>query len=519
MCDICPLKWLCLVLLSVCVHSRDVELDPVRDQIELFRERNEKTTVTMTTSSGAPVERRDTSTLNRKLIYNNFFMDSITHVIRERIPERTIHAKGAGAFGYFEVTHNVEQYTKADFLNGIGKRTPVAVRFSPTVIERGGSDLFRGTRGFAVKFYTKEGNFDFVGFSTPMFFLKDPVLFPTCIRSQRKNPATAVRDSNVLWDFMTLYPESISTILTTLGDEGIPKGYRHMNGFSIHTYQLQNKFGDIYFARLHFISDIGKASITTEEARIFEGTDPDVFTRDLYEAIACGKKVSWTFSIQVMSLKQALNLSIDVFDLTLEIPEDLVPLVPVGRLVLDRNPLNQFAEVEQLAFCPCNLVPGIDGAPDKTFEARSFVYRDAHLYRLGPNFNNIKVNCPFYAHTYNRDGHAPVRDNEKDSPNYYENSFNGPVAYNDTYRADLIDIFEGKSNNFAQTARIYQNMSKGEKDRVISNIMDTLVPALPSLHIRAVKTFKEIDPELGGRIEKALKEYKREAACTLPFEK
>ncbi|XP_038222678.1 catalase-like [Zerene cesonia] len=472
----------------------------------------------MTTSNGAPVERRDTSTLNRRLIYNNYFMDSLSHVTRERIQERTIHSKGAGAFGYFEVTHNVAQYTKAEFLNGVGKKTPVAVRFSPTAIERGGSDLSRGVRGFAVKFYTKEGNFDVVGLSTPMFFLKDPILFTACIRSQRRNPSTAIRDSNMLWDFMTLHPESMSALLITLGDEGIPKGYRHMHGHSIHTYQFQNKVGEIYFARLHFKPDIGKASITTKEARIFDGTDPDVFTRDLYEAIACGERVSWTFSMQVMSLKQALNVSIDVFDLTLEIPEDEVPLVPVGRLVLNRNPENHFAEIEQLAFCPCNLVPGIDGAPDKVFEARSFAYRDAHLYRLGANFNKIRVNCPFYAHTYNRDGHAPVGDNERDLPNYYENTFNGPVAYNDIYRSNLIEIFEEEPNNLSQTARIYNNMLNGEKDRLISNIVDSLGPALPSLHIKAVKIFKEINSELGRRVEQALKEYKREPACSLPFE-
>ncbi|XP_045500786.1 catalase-like [Colias croceus] len=512
------LIWLCLVLMLSGSALAEIALDPVRDQIEIYRQRTAGASLLMTTSSGAPVERRDTSTLNKRLIYNNYFMDSLSHVTRERIPERVVHSKGTGAFGYLEVTHNVSQYTKADFLNGVGKRTPIAVRFSPTVVERGGSDLFRGARGFAVKFYTKEGNFDIVGFNTPMFVARDPILFTTFVRGQRRNPSTGIRDSNMMWDFLTIYPESLSLFLIISGDDGVPKGYRHIPGFSIHTYQFQNKFGEIYFARLHITPDIGKASITAEEARELQGTDPDVFTRDLYEAIACGKKVSWTFSIQVMSLKQALNLNIDVFDLTLEIPEDLVPLVPAGRLVLNRNPVNQFAEIEQLAFCPCNLVPGIDGAPDKLFEARCFAYRDAHLYRLGANFNKIKVNCPFYAHAYNRDGRAPVGDNERDIPNYYENSFNGPMAYNDTYRSELIEIFEKEQNNFAQTARIYQNMSKGEKDRLISNLLNSLGPALPSLHVKAVKIFKEIDPELGGRVEQGLQEYEREAACSLPFE-
>ncbi|XP_038217022.1 catalase-like [Zerene cesonia] len=467
----------------------------------------------LTTSNGAPVESRDTSTLNKSLMYNSFFMDSLTRFTRERVQERVVHGKGAGAFGYLEVTHNVTEFTKADFLNGIGKRTPVSVRFSPTVVERGGSDMFRAARGFAVKFYTREGNFDFLGFNTAMFVIKDPVLFPTFIHSQRRNPSTGIRDSNMLWDFLTLNPESFNLFITVFGDDGIPKGYRHMGGFSIHTYQIQNKQGEIYFARLHFRPDAGKASITTEEARYLDATDPDYFTRDLYEAIACGKQVSWTFLLQILTLEQALNSDIDVFDVTIELPTDEYPLTEVGKLVLNRNPVNNFAEVEQLAFCPCNLVPGIDGAPDKVFEARTFVYRDTNIYRMGVNVNKIKANRPIQASTYNRDGRPPVGDNGEDMPNYYPNSFNGPKEYQDRNRSKLIEIYQKEPNNTAQTGRRYREMSGGEKERLISNIIDSLGPAIPELHERAVKIFTEIDQDLGSRVYQALKEYQREPAC------
>ncbi|XP_045507720.1 catalase-like [Colias croceus] len=504
------------LLISVSCQCEET-LDPVRDQILLYKKRTEGVCTRLTTSNGAPVESRDTSTLNENLMYNSFFMDSLTRLTRERIQERVVHGKGTGATGYLEVTNNISQFTKADFLNGIGKKTPVAVRFSPTVVERGGSDMFRAARGFAVKFYTQEGNFDFLGFSTPMFVMKDPILFPAFIHSQRRNPSTGIRDNNMLWDFLTLNPEALNMFITVFGDDGIPRGYRHMPGFSIHTYQMQNKEGDIYFARLHFQPDAGKASITTEEARYLDATDPDYFSRDLYEAIACGKQVSWTFFLQILTLEQALNSDIDVFDVTLELPTDEYPLTEVGKLVLNKNPLNQFAEVEQLAFCPCNLVPGIDGAPDKLFQARTFVYRDTHMYRLDVNVNKIKVNRPIEANTYNRDGKRPVGDNGEDTPNYYPNSFNGPKAYSDMNRSKLIDIVQKEPNNTAQAGQQYRKMSDGEKERFMSNLIDSLGPTLPLLRERAVKIFTEIDRDLGSRVYQALKEYQREPACNINF--
>ncbi|CAG4978540.1 unnamed protein product [Colias eurytheme] len=506
------------ILIELLVTVRGEALDPLTDQIVLYKKRNNVSRTYMTTSNGARVEYNDLVTLNSRLIYNNYFMDSITHIDRQIIPERVVHGKGSGAFGYLEVTDDVSKYTKADFLNEVGKKTPVAVRFSLGGGERGSSDgTPGGLRGFAVKFYTKEGNFDILGINTPMFAFKDPVLFPNFIHAQGRNPATNVPDPNMLWDFFTRYPTTLNMFLRLFGNAGTPRGYRYMPGHAIHTYQVQNKNGDIYFVRFHFMPENGKESITTEQA---SQLDPDSFTRDLYEAIACGKRVAWNFGLQVLTKEQAFNAKIDVFDTTLELPFKDYPITPVGKLVLNRNPLNFFAEVEQLAFCPCNLVPGIDGSPDKLFEGRMFSYRDTQNYRLGINHKNIKVNCPFetVARTYNRDGVAPVEYNGKDSPNYYENSFNGPVAYHDIKRSKLVKIKQEKANNFEQIAKSYLDMDEDEKDVVITNIVNSLGPAIDSLRDKAVKIFTEIEKDLGNRIKKGLEGFSREAVCNLTLD-
>ncbi|XP_038219826.1 catalase-like [Zerene cesonia] len=507
-----------VVLLTLATQSWAEELDPVRDQIALYLKNTQGVRTTLTTTNGEAVERRKASTLNGRLLYNNFFTESITHVNRERIPERIVHSKGVGAFGYFEVTHNVTDYIKAEFLNEIGKKTPVAVRFSPATGERGLSDTSRNMKGFAVKFYTREGNFDILGLSTPMFAFKDPLLFFSFAHVESRNPATNVPDDNMQWDFLTRNPESLNLFTSVFADGGIPRGYRYMPGHGIHTYQVQNKNGNVYFVRFHFIPEDGEASLTTEEA---SELDPDSFTRDLYEAIACGRRVGWDFGIQLITPEQAMNSKIDVFDTTLELPFKDFPLTPVGKLVLDRNPVNYFAEIEQLAYCPCNLVPGIDGAPDKIFEARLMAYRDAQLHRLGVNFNNIKVNCPVATvsrHYYYKDGVAPVDDNGKDAPNYYDNSFNGPIPYNDYNRSNMIEIKEGEPNNFWQIARMYLKFTEGEKNRLVSNIVSSLGNCVSFLRDKAIKLYTEIEPDLGNRIKNGLQEFTKEPACRIPFD-
>lgn len=462
----------------------------------------------MTTSAGSPIEYKDaTNTLNSNLIFNEYFMDSLTHLVRERIPERLVHAKAGGAFGYFEITHDISHICKAKMFSQIGKKTPVAARFSPVVVEKGGIDTSRDARGFAVKFYTEEGNFDLVGFNTPMYVYKDPLLFTTFVRSQKRNPATNLIDGNALWDFLTLQPESLHMFLLVFGDRGIPDGYRHMPGFGIHTYEVVNDHGEKHFIRFHFYPDDGIKNLRSDEARRLAGTDPDYNTRDLYNAIANGKFPSWTVSVQVLTLTDVKNAGFDVFDVTRVLPLDEYPLRPLGRMVLNKNPINYFAEIEQLAFNPANLVPGILGGPDKVFEARRLAYRDAQYYRLGANFNRIPVNCPIQAtlNAYNRDGRPPVKDNGRDTPNYYPNTFNGAVPYKDKKRAELLEIYQDDPNNFQQATELYTNeMTKEERGRLIENILYSLGGAARFLQDRAVKFYSIIHPDLGRRIEQSL---------------
>ncbi|KPJ18348.1 Catalase [Papilio machaon] len=494
--------------LVIIVAAGANENDPAGQQILIFKEKTKGPIGVMTTSAGAPIEYKDaTVTLNSNLIFNEYFMDSLTHLVRERIPERLVHAKAGGAFGYFEVTHDITHICKAKLFSRIGKRTPIAARFSPVVVERGGIDTSRDARGFALKFYTEEGNFDIVGFNTPMYVYKDPLLFSTFVRAQKRNPATNLIDGNMLWDFLTLRPESLHMFLLVFGDRGIPDGYRHMPGFGIHTFEVVNEHGEKSFVRFHFTPNAGIKNLRSEEARKIAAVDPDYATRDLYRAIGNGDFPSWKVSIQVLSLDDVKNAGFDVFDVTRVLPLDDYPLKPVGIFVLNKNAINYFAEIEQLAFNPANLVPGILGGPDKVFEARRLAYRDAQYYRLGANFNRIPVNCPIQVKVlaYNRDGRPPVKDNEKDTPNYYPNSYNGAEAYVDKKRAELIEIYQDDPNNFHQATELYVNeMTKDERSRLVENILYSLGGAAKFLQERAVKLFSIIHPDLGDRIAEGL---------------
>ncbi|VVD02720.1 catalase-like [Leptidea sinapis] len=482
-------------------------VDPAAQQIILFKEKTSGPIGIMTTSAGAPIEYRDTRTLNSRLIFNEFFMDSLTHLSRERIPERLVHAKAGGAFGYFEVTHDMSDICKAKVFNSVGRKTPIAARFSPVVVERGGNDVSRDARGFAVKFYTQDGNFDIVGFSTPMYVYNDPILFPTFVRAQKKNPATNLFDANTLWDFLTLRPESFHMFLLVFGDRGIPDGYSHMPGFGIHSFEVVNEHGKKHFVRFHFMPDAGIKNLRAEEARKIASEDADYNTRELYKSIAKGNFPSWTVSIQVLTLDDVKSASFNVFDVTKVLPLDKYPLRPLGKMVLNKNAVNYFAEIEQLAFNPANLVPGILGGPDKVFEARRLAYRDAQYYRLGANFNKIPVNCPILSENlaYNRDGVPPVKDNGQDTPNYYPNSYNGPVPYKDHKRGELIEIYEEDANNFEQATELYVNeMTAEERSRLVENVLYSLGSAAKFLQDRAVKIFYIIHPDLGSRIEQGL---------------
>ncbi|XP_047985972.1 catalase-like isoform X2 [Leguminivora glycinivorella] len=505
------LRLILVILLDIIIAANAVHYEDVAaQQTVLFAERTGGPIGILTTANGAPVEFKDANvSLNRRVLFNEYLTESITHLNRQKIVERTVHAPGSGAFGYFEVTRDITNICKAKFLNKIGKKTPVAVRFSLVAPSIGASDTFRDGRGFAIKFYTEDGNFDMVGLSTPIFPYKDPLFFPTFANAQAKNPSTNLFDANMLWDYITLRPESIHFFMYKFGDSGIPNGYRHMPGFSVHTYQVTNDQGESHFLRFHLLPDQGEGYLTSKEGMEISGINPDAFTKDLYNAIANGDYPSWQVLVQVLSLEQVRNAAFDVFDVTKVLPVDEYPLQPLGRLVLDRNPVNFFAEIEQIAMCPTNLVPGILGAPDKLFEARRLSYRDAQYYRLGANFQNIAVNCPLrQSFTYNNNGRPPAK--ITDRPTYWPNTYHGPVPYVDPERPEVLEIVQDTSLNFDQASHHYKyELPEDARKRLISNIVDSLVQADPKLQDRAVKLFKIINADLGIRVERGLANEKK----------
>ncbi|XP_023936921.2 catalase-like [Bicyclus anynana] len=459
----------------------------------------------LTTSGGTPVSYDEaTSTFDiDSVIDNEYFLDKITHFVEEKIPERIVHPKGSGAFGYFEVTHDISDICKAHFLSKIGEKTPIAVRLSTTQGHRGSPDLSRDSRGFSIKFYTKEGNLDLLGFSTPVFNFKDPINFDAINHAIGRNPATGFLDFSTLWDMISSFPDAFFITLMVFSDMGIPASYTNMAGHPIHTYQVVNDRGVNHFVRFHFTPDAGVKTLSSEEARNISSIDPDYLGRDLYTRIAKGDYPSWTVSVQILSEKDIKKTGPVVFDVTTLISEKIFPLQPVGKIVLNKNYDNFHAQVEQMAFCPSSLVPGILGAPDKLFQARRLAYRHTQMYRLGSNFKKIPVNCPYRvsAHTYLRDGVPPVGDNEKGAPNYYPNSFNGAEPYREKYKSKLIKIKEtNRVNNRAQTAQYYEELSPGEKSRLIDNLTAGVGLAVPVIQTRVVKVLKGIHPDLGQRL-------------------
>jgi len=452
------------------------------------------------------------------LLQDITFLDELAHFDRERIPERVVHAKGAGAFGYFEVTHDITKYCKANVFSQIGKRTPIAVRFSTVGGESGSADTARDPRGFAVKFYTDEGIWDLVGNNTPVFFIRDPLLFPSFIHTQKRNPETHLKDPDMFWDFITLRPETSHQVSFLFSDRGVPNGYRHMNGYGSHTFKLINNEGKPVYCKFHYKTDQGIKNFVQREADHLAGSDPDYSIRDLYNAIAAGSYPSWTFYIQVMTFEQASQFHWNPFDLTKVWPHSEFPLIQVGKLVLNRNPKNYFAEVEQLAFAPSHMVPGIEPSPDKMLQGRLFSYADTHRHRLGANYLHIPVNRPSekvkVANTQ-RDGPGCVTDNQQGTPNYYPNSFNGavddPQYCEVTYKLseDVAHFNNADEDNFSQVGIFWRNvLNEEEKNRLVSNMAGNLINAQPFLQKRAIENFSQADPDYGQRLEKELLQMK-----------
>ncbi len=471
----------------------------------------------LTTSFGIPVSDNQNSLTvgsDGPLLIQDFqLVEKLAHFNRERIPERVVHAKGAGAHGYFEVTADVTQWTKAKFLSEVGKQTPVFARFSTVGGEKGSADTARDPRGFAVKFYTEEGNYDLVGNNTPVFFVRDPQKFPDLIHSQKRNPQTNCKDPNIIWDFFSLSPESIHQVTILHSDRGTPKSYRHMNGYGSHTYKWINAKGEAFWVKYHFKTDQGIQNFTREEAIRMAGENPDYATQDLFAAIASANFPTWTLKVQIMPLEDAKTYRFNPFDLTKVWPHKDYPLITIGRMVLNRNPENYFVDVEQAAFSPSNVVPGISFSPDKMLQARIFSYPDAQRYRLGANYATLPINCPHAARVmnYQRDGFMRFDDNGGAAPNYEPNSLNGPKEAPE-YKEPPLEVsgmvdripFPKTDDDFFQAGELYRVMSEEEKARLIDNIVDSMKPVKPEIQHRQIAHFYKADPDYGSRVAQGL---------------
>jgi len=471
-----------------------------------------------TTGFGAPVDDdQNSKTAGGRgpvLLQDVHLLEKLGHFDRERIPERVVHAKGAGAHGYFEVTGDVTRYTRARFLSQIGKRTEVFARFSTVGGEKGSADAERDPRGFAVKSYTEEGNYDMVGNNTPVFFIRDPLKFPDFIHTQKRHPATNLKDADMFWDFLSLTPESIHQVTILFSDRGIPRTYRHMNGYSSHTYKWYNSKGEYFWVQYHFKTEQGIQNLTREEAARVKSEDPDHATRDLYEAIERGEYPSWRLEVQIMTPEQAAEYRFDPFDITKVWFHADVPPVAVGRLVLDRNPENYFAEVEQAAFSPANFVPGIAASPDKMLQGRLFSYHDTHIHRLGPNYHLLPINRPKAAvkDYYQRDGFMRCDDNGGGGPNYYPNSFGGPEPLPEVAEPafEVSGLaarhpYTHPNDDFLQSGELYRRvMTNEDRDHLVGNITSHLCNARKRIQLRQAAVFYKADAEYGSRVAEGL---------------
>jgi len=411
------------------------------------------------------------------------------------------------------VTGDVSKFTKADFLSEIGRQTPVFARFSTVAGERGYSDTDRDPRGFALKFYTEEGNFDMVGNNTPVFFIRDPIKFPDFIHTQKRDPKTGMRDNQGAWDFWVQQPESFHQLTILFSNRGTPDGFRHMNGYSSHAYKWVNEAGDVHFVQYHFKTDQGIKNLTGDQAAKLKSEDPDYATRDLHDTIERGDPPSWTWYVQIMPEADAENYKYDITDITKVWSHNDYPLIEVGKLVLNRNPDNFFAETEQAAFSPSNTVPGIEPSNDRMLQGRLFSYPDTHRHRLGANFDQIPINCPYRARVanYQRDGPMNTTLNGGGLTNYEPNTMGGPVA--DPKSAWSHPEVTGKvgrhsfgePDDFAQPRELYKKvMNDYDREHLIKNTADHMKGVSKDILEKAVKIYWQIDPDYGERIAKAV---------------
>lgn len=477
----------------------------------------------LTTSAGAPVADDNNSISvgpRGALTYDNHYtFEKLAHFNRERIPERVVHARGSGAYGTFTLSKSLKDFTIADFLQREGEKTEVFLRFSTVGGGQDSSDYARDPRGFAIKFYTKEGNYDMVGNNTPVFFLRDPSKFPDFIHSQKKNPQTNLPDPRMAFEFWANHPQSLHQMTILMSDRGIPASYRHMHGFSSHTFSFWNANGERFWFKWHFKTNQGIKTLTDEEAAAMPSHGAQ---QDLVNAIDRGDFPSWTAKVQIMTEQQARDYQINPFDLTKVWPHNDFPLIEVGQLELNRNVENYFAETEQAAFAPSNLVPGIGASPDKMLQGRLLAYQDAHRYRIGVNVNQLPVNaakCP--VNHYQRDGAmaglCPAGGNhhQSSSTNYYPNDgINNGAPVPDPSVAEppmlveenaWIDRYDtGDDDHYSQAGKLFRMMSEDQKKQLAANIAGGLSQANESIQQRMLAQFEKADPDYAARVKVAL---------------
>ncbi|MEG1002865.1 catalase [Clostridium sp.] len=431
---------------------------------------------------------------------------------RERIPERVVHAKGAGAKGYFELTNSMKKYTKAKVFNEVGIKTPVAVRFSTVIGFRGSADTLRDPRGFATKFYTDDGNLDIVGNHLPVFFIRDAKKFPDMVHAFKPSPDNNVTDKNRFWDFISSSPESTNMITFLFSDLGTIKSYRTIEGFGVNTYVWINEEGKRVFIKYHWVPALGVKTINRNEAELLAGLDPDVATRDLFDTISEGIEVQYDFKVQVMEMDMVDKLDFNPLDATKVWPEEKFPLINVGKMILNENPKNFFGDVEQIAFCPSNLVLGIELSNDKLLQGRSFSYKDTQRHRIGANFQQLPINRPKVDPVNNtQDGPMRYKYNEG-SINFKPNSLNDnePMEYpkgkeipsfvQGNITSEVID----KEENFKQAGERYRAMSDKDKETLVSNIVADMWEVDLNIQLRAIDNFTKADSNFGKEVRKGL---------------
>lgn len=475
----------------------------------------------MTTSAGAPIaDNQNSWTAGPRgpvLMQDWQLIEKLAHQNRERIPERVVHAKGWGAHGTLKITHDISKYTRAKIFDTVGKETPMLARFSTVAGELGAADAERDVRGFALKFYTEEGNWDIVGNNTPVFFVRDPLKFPDFIHTQKRHPRTNMRSPTAMWDFWSQSPESLHQITTLFSDRGLPIGVRHVNGYGSHTYSFINKDGERFWVKFHFKTMQGHKHWTNEEGAKIVGQTRESTQEDLYGAIERKDFPKWKFQVQIMPELDAEKTWYNPFDLTKVWPHGDYPLIDVGVFELNRNPDNYFSEIEQAAFSPSNIIPGVGFSPDKMLQARIFAYADAHRYRIGTHYEALPVNAPKCpVHHYHKDGSMRFTPNNPNPDAYYEpNSFGGPKeepAYREpplkiSGDADRYNHREG-NDDYRQPRALFNLFDAAQKQRLFSNLAAAMGGVPDFILDRQLAHFDKIDQTYGDGIRAALKAAK-----------